>query len=116
MTEAPPLSWTDAATAAALFAVDPAGTGGVALRALAGPVRDRWLGLLRALLPGDAPLRRVPLGIADGRLVGGLDLAATLRAGRPVAERGVLAQADGGAVVLAMAERLPPGTAARISS
>ena len=32
--------WDDVALAAALFAVDPAGTGGVALRALAGPVRD----------------------------------------------------------------------------
>lgn len=109
-------AWADAVLAASLFAVDPAGTGGVALRALAGPVRDRWLGVVRGLLPRGAPLRRVPLGIADGRLLGGLDLAATLRAGRPVAERGVLAQADGGAVLLAMAERLPADTAARVAA
>ena len=40
-----------------------------------------------------------------GRLLGGLDLAATLHAGRPVAERGMLAEANGGIVLLAMAER-----------
>ncbi len=38
--------WQDASWAAALFAVDPVGTG-VSLRALAGPVRVRWLALLR---------------------------------------------------------------------
>lgn len=106
--------WHDASWAAALFAVDPVGTG-VALRALTGPVRVRWLALLRALLP-DVPMRTVPLNIADGRLLGGLDLAATLQAGRPVATRGVLAEADGGVVLLAMAERLSPGAAARIAA
>ncbi|MFC7333549.1 magnesium chelatase subunit D [Rhodocista pekingensis] len=108
--------WVDAATAAALFAVDPAGTQGAALRALAGPVRDRWLELLRTLMPSGAPIRRMPLHVTDGNLLGGLDLAATLRAGRPVVGRGLLAEADGGAVVVAMAERLPPGTAAKLAA
>ncbi len=106
--------WRDASWAAALFAVDPVGTG-VALRALAGPVRVRWLALLRDLLP-EGPVRTIPLNVADARLLGGLDLAATLQAGRPVAERGILAEADGGVVLLAMAERLSPGTAARIAA
>jgi magnesium chelatase subunit D len=100
--------------AAALFAVDPAGIGGVALRAAAGPVRDRWVALLRQMLPENQPWRRVPLHVADGRLLGGLDLAATLQAGRPVAERGLLAEAHGGVIVLAMAERLSAATAARL--
>lgn len=108
--------WAEAATVAALFAIDPGGTRGVSLRALAGPVRDRWLDLLRRLMPAGAPLRRVPLHITDGNLLGGLDLAATLQAGRPVAARGVLAEAHGGAVLLAMAERLPAGTAARLAA
>jgi len=106
--------WCDASWAAALFAVDPVGTG-VSLRALAGPVRARWLALLRGLLPA-GPLRTIPLNVPDARLLGGLDLAATLQAGRPVAERGILAEADGGVVLLAMAERLPPGAAARIAA
>lgn len=73
--------WTDACLAAALFAIDPAGTGGIMLRARPGPVREEWLALLRALLPPEAPFRRVPLHVTDGRLLGGLDLASTLRAG-----------------------------------
>ena len=86
----------DAAIVAALFAVDPVGTGGVCLRSLAHPLRDRWISLVRQWLPAGAPMRRIPCGIPDDRLLGGLDLAATLRAGRPVAERGVLAEANGG--------------------
>lgn len=110
--DAPP----DAVLAAALFAVDPVGTGGVRLRALAGPVREQWLVALRAGLPASAPWRRLPLHATDDRLIGGLDLAATLRAGRPVAERGLLAEADGGVLVLAMAERLTLATAARLAA
>lgn len=106
--------WADAAAVAALFALDPAGIGGVALRASPGPARDRWLAHLRALLPPSAPLRRLPLHTPDSRLLGGLDLAATLASGQPVMARGALAEADGGVVLLAMAERLTPATVARL--
>src|SRR5919107_42228 len=95
---------------------DPAGLGGASLHSMPGPVRDAWLGLLRGLLPAGAPWRRVPLPVGDGRLLGGLDLAATLRAGRPVAERGLLAEADGGVLLLAMAERVTPLAAARLTA
>ena len=111
---AAPSAWADAVAAATLMAIDPVGLGGVNLRALAGPVRDRWLALLAELLPAGTPLRRVPLHINDERLLGGLDLAATLRSGRPVAQRGVLAEADGGVLLMVMAERLPVATAARL--
>lgn len=108
--------WLRAALACALCAVDPVGTGGVRLHAQAGPVRDAWLAQLRDMLPPGTPMRRVPFNVTDGRLLGGLDLTATLRAGRPVAERGLLVDAHGGFVLLAMAERLPPGTAARVTA
>jgi len=101
--------------AASLFAVDPVGTGGVVIRALPGPARDSWLQCLNGLLPQGTPQRRVPLHINDERLLGGLDLAATLQAGRPIAQQGVLTLADGGIVLLAMAERLTPATAARLA-
>jgi len=106
--------WLDALQAAALIAVDPHGLGGVALRCAHGPVRDTWLSTLRALLPPGTPMLRVPVQIRDDRLLGGLDLAATLQAGRPVAQTGVMSQVHEGLMVLAMAERLPEGTAARL--
>ena len=101
---------------AALLAVDPCGLGGVALRAPAGSVRDEWLALLRKLLPVGTPQLRTPLNINDAALLGGLDLGATLSAGRPVVQLGVLARADGGLVTVAMAERVPMDTAARLAA
>ena len=86
------------------------------IRALPGPAREGWLQCLSGLLPEGTPLRRVPLHINDERLLGGLDLAATLQAGRPIAQQGVLTLADGGIVLLAMAERLTPATAARLAA
>jgi magnesium chelatase subunit D len=106
----------DAAIAAALLAIDPAGLGGAVLRGRPGPARDRWLARLRGCLPAAAPVRKLPPGVPDQRLLGGLDLAASLGAGRPVAERGLLAEADGGVLIAAMAERMEPGTAARLAA
>ena len=106
----------DAATIAALFAVDPVGLGGVALRSPACDNRDQWLALLKTLLPTQTPLRRVPLNINDTALLGGLDLGATLQACKPIALQGLLSQADGGVLVLAMAERMSVSSAARFGS
>lgn len=117
MSERPPAPLDDAAAqasfAAALFAIDPLQSG-VSLRAAPGPARDAWLALLRDYLPENAPIRRAPLAITDDRLLGGLNLTATLRAGRVVAESGLIAQTHGGVLLLAMAERLSGATAARI--
>ncbi|MEM9145141.1 MAG: magnesium chelatase subunit D [Pseudomonadota bacterium] len=111
-----PQPWADAGLAAALFAIDPHGLGGVALRARHGPVREVWLAGLRAALPPDAPLRRLPPATEDARLLGGLDLVATLDRGRPVASRGLMAECDGGTLVLTMAERTGEGLAARLAA
>jgi magnesium chelatase subunit D len=104
----------DAFQAAALLLVDPAGLGGVLLRSPAGPVRDAWLTLLQTLAPPGMPLPRLPASASEDRLLGGLDLSATLAAGRPVAQAGLLTQADGGIVVAAMAERMPAVNAAHL--
>ncbi len=108
--------WYDADLAAALLAVAPAWLGGVALQGLPGPVRDSWLVRFRELLPESQSMRRVPLHVSEGRLLGGLDLAATLQAGRPVAERGLLAESHGGVVVLAMAERAARSTLSHLGA
>ncbi|MBA4211525.1 MAG: magnesium chelatase ATPase subunit D [Polaromonas sp.] len=106
----------DAALIAALLAVDSAGLGGVALRAPAGPLRDTWLAMLREGLPASTPMHRVPLHATDSALLGGLDLAATLHAGRPVAQLGLLARCDGGVLLLAMAERVGAGVASQLAA
>ncbi|MDO8888560.1 MAG: magnesium chelatase subunit D [Hydrogenophaga sp.] len=111
-----PVPNADAALVAALLAVDPAGLGGVALRATAGPLRDAWLTLLREGLPASTPMHRVPLHATDSALLGGLDLAATLHAGRPVAQLGLLARCDGGVLLLAMAERVGAGVASQLAA
>lgn len=106
--------WQQAVQVAVLLAIDPGALGGVRIRAAAGPVRDAWLNLLRSLM---SPSRwvRMPVSITDERLLGGLDLSATLAAGRPVLQHGLLVEADGGTLILTMAERLPASTAARLT-
>ena len=106
--------WQQAVQVAVLLAIDPGALGGVRIRASAGPVRDAWLNLLRSLM---SPSRwvRMPISITDERLLGGLDLSATLATGRPVLQHGLLAEADGGTLILSMAERLPTATAARLT-
>jgi magnesium chelatase subunit D len=52
--------------------------------------------------------------VDDERLLGGLDLSASLAQGQTVWQRGLLSQADQGLVVLPMAERWDPGVLARI--
>ncbi len=107
--------WKDAQMAAALLAVDPIGLGGVRIRSAPGPVRDRSAEQFLALLPADAPVRKLPVGADRDRIIGGLDLAATLNAGRPVAEKGLLAEADGGVLIAPMAERMAPASAGLIA-
>ena len=108
--------WSDATLAAACLAVDPAGLGGAVVRAGVEPAREEWLDVVRDFMPRSMPFRRLPLHATEGRLLGGLDLAATLSAGRPVAERGLLAESDGGVLLLPMSERLPASTAALLST
>ncbi len=106
MTEAsaPRDRWADACLTARLVAVDP--TLGIALRGPPGAALDHWLAGTRGHLPPATPWRRLPAATPEARLLGGLDLAATLASGRVVAARGLLAEADGGVLVVASAERL----------
>jgi magnesium chelatase subunit D len=107
--------WQCAVQAAVLLAIDPSGLSGVRVRAAPGPVREAWLALLKEWM-GDCAWKRMPVNISDERLLGGLDLSATLSAGRPVLQRGLLSDVDGGALILTMAERLSQQTAARLAA
>lgn len=106
--------WSRAVKAAVLFALDPVGLGGVVLRARSGPQRDAWLALVERLLAG-RPMRKMPIGVTDDRLLGGLDLAQTLSSRRPVFEQGLLAQVDGGVLVITAAERQGVSAVAQVA-
>ncbi len=103
-----------AASAAMLLAVAPHALGGAVVRAAGSEEAQRWSAALTRLLPPGTPARRLPASVTDDRLLGGLDLAATLAAGRPIAERGLLAEADGGLLLVPGAERLGRSIVSRL--
>jgi magnesium chelatase subunit D len=104
--------WARTALAVACLSVDPAGLGGIWIRARSGPVRDR---LLAGIVAGIAPLptRRLHPNISDEQLFGGVDLAASLSKGGLVRSTGLLGQPA--ALILPMAERATAGLSARLS-
>lgn len=104
----------DALMAVRLCAADPR-LGGIVLRG-GGEARDAVFAALREALPVDAPLRRLPPHADDEALLGGIDLGATLAAGRPVMRGGLLAAVRGGVLVVPMAERLREGAAAQFAA
>ncbi|MBC7506933.1 MAG: VWA domain-containing protein [Sandarakinorhabdus sp.] len=104
--------WALALRVVALLAANPARIGGVLLRARPGPVRDLWADALGRAVR----VRRLPASADGEALDGGLDLTATLAAGRPVLRAGVLAEIAGGVLIVPMAERLAPALAARLCS
>jgi len=90
---------------ARLLASDPSGLGGVVLRGPAGPVRESWIAMFRRFLPDTKPFIKVPHHVANDRLLGGLDVAATLSSGKAIAERGLFSHVHGGALHLLSSER-----------
>lgn len=108
--------WQEADLASALLAVDPKGLKGISLHAAAGPVREVWLTRIERRFATDGPIVQLPPGASEDRVLGGLDLPATLAAGRPVAEAGLLGRAHGGLLVARMAERLPRPIAAHLAA
>lgn len=108
--------WCDPVWVAALMALDGAALGGTCLKGAYGPGRDVWLDLLQSLLPNSTPVRRCPASIDEERLLGGLDLTASLASGTSILQRGLLSETNGGFVVFTMAECLPKGLGAQIVS
>ncbi|MEQ8412214.1 MAG: magnesium chelatase subunit D [Erythrobacter sp.] len=105
----------EALLAARLFLAAPARFGGMVLRG-SGPARDALLAALgeRFAAQGRA-WRRMPGHVDDERLLGGIDIAASLAAGRPVAQAGLIEEAAGGALVAPMAERIEDSVAGRLA-
>lgn len=69
---------------------------------------------VREQIDPHTPVVRLPLGITQDRLVGGIDLDATITHGRPVLQPGVLSAADGGFLLVDNLPLLDSTTAATI--
>ena len=110
MTPAPADPLDDAVLAARLFALAPSTFKGMVLRG-SSPAREA----LVAALGEAVTLRRMPGHVDDERLLGGIDLAASLSAGRPVRQTGLIEEARGGALIAGMAERLDASIAGRLA-
>ena len=99
----------DAVLAARLFTLAPRTFGGIILRG-GSPARDA----LVAALDETIALRRMPGHVDDERLLGGIDLAASLSAGKPIRQRGLIQEAQTGALLAGMAERMDASIAGRL--
>ncbi|HSJ79293.1 MAG TPA: magnesium chelatase, partial [Erythrobacter sp.] len=100
----------DAVLAARLFALAPGIFRGLTLRG-GSPARDALVAALGAVVA----LRRLPGHVDDERLLGGIDLAASLSAGRPIRQTGLIEEAQGGALIAGMAERMDGAIAGRLA-
>lgn len=105
-------AWNDAITSLQLLQIDPHGFGGIWLKAPFGPVRERWL---QALQNSSVKTIKLPGSIDLERLLGGIDLSATLQTGRLHMQNGLLQQAHQGVVCISMAERFPNALVAPIT-
>lgn len=104
-------AWARASLALRLLATDPQRFRGLVLRARSGPVRDIFLeGLERAL----GPLQKLHPAMSRDALLGGLDFAQTLATGQLTTSPGLLDR--GGTLLLTMAERCGPETAALVAA
>lgn len=108
-------AWVRADLAMALLALMPDRLKGIVVEGAAPEIAGLLQDMLASRMSQPAQAHRMPVSITDDRLIGGLDLAATLAMGRPVAEPGLLARADGGVLVVPMAERLNGRAAAQLA-
>ncbi|MEO1045514.1 MAG: magnesium chelatase subunit D [Pseudomonadota bacterium] len=104
----------DHSLAVQLFCNDPLGFRGICLRGF-GPVRDALVINMVERLGADHPVVKIPINVDNERLLGGVDLTATLASGRRVERAGLIEQARGGILLIPMAERMAEDVAAHIA-
>ncbi len=107
---APPDPIEDALLAARLLTLSPATFGGIVLRG-PGPAREALVYAIDAAIP----TRKLPGHVDDERLLGGIDIAASLAAGRPVEQTGLLTEVADGLLLVPMAERMDDAIAGRLA-
>ena len=105
---------SDAELALHLFVRNPSLFGGIVLRG-DGPVRDEMVAFAKEAIDKFGPVAKIPSNVDTERLLGGLDLTATLATGQSVMRAGLLDSAAGGVVIVPMAERVQANVAAHIA-
>jgi magnesium chelatase subunit D len=105
---------SDAELALHLFIRNPSLFGGIVLRG-DGPIRDEMVAFAKDAISKFGPVAKIPSNVDTERLLGGLDLTATLASGQSVTRAGLLDGAAGGVVIVPMAERVQANVAAHIS-
>lgn len=108
------LALTDAELALHLFTCSPPLFGGIVLRG-DGPVRDDMVAFIATEIARFGPVAKIPTNVDAERLLGGLDLTATLATGQAIRRSGLLESAAGGAVIIPMAERVSANVAAHVA-
>lgn len=88
--------------------------GGIVMRG-DGPVRDEMVAFAKDAISKFGPIAKIPSNVDTERLLGGLDLTATLATGQTVLRAGLLDSAAGGVVIVPMAERVQANVAAHIA-
>ncbi|ARM30710.1 magnesium chelatase ATPase subunit D [Prosthecochloris sp. HL-130-GSB] len=78
-----------------LLAIDPS-LGGVVVPAAVGSGKSTLARAFADILPEGTPFVELPLNVTEDRLIGGVDLEATLVRGERVVQHGVLSKAHGG--------------------
>lgn len=96
-----------------MLAVDP-GLGGVMISAPVGSGKSTLARAFADLQRADDPFVEVPLNVTEDRLIGGIDLEATLARGERVVQRGLLAQADGGVLYIDAIGLLDSGAVSQV--
>ncbi len=109
-------TWAHAELVAALVAIDPWAIGGAVVRTRRGPVHDIWVDSLCALMAGRGPVVPVPVSTGAERLLGEIDVSATLAAGRIVESDGLLARADRGLLVVNNTGQFEPPFASALAA
>lgn len=104
-----------ASIACALLALDGEGLKGAVLKGPGGPAQENFIAGFREM-QRERKLFRLPPHVWADRLTGSIDIAATLKSGKPSYDKGLIAEADGGVLLLTSAERLEPGKAALLAS
>ncbi len=105
---------SDAELAVHIFVQWPSSFGGIVLRG-DGPARDEMVAFAKDAIGKFGSVAKIPSNVDTERLLGGLDVTATLSTGQSVMRAGLLDSAAGGVVILPMAERVATNVAAHIS-